>query len=89
LGKTKNSLRWGFVKKVYEILSVQILLMTIVAGFVVYFEGLKTFFPTDPGLVLFLVLCRSWVSFLILLTFRFIKQVLCESFLLGFNVIAL
>lgn len=43
----ENTLRWGFIRKVYGILSVQILLTTIVAGSVVYFEGLKTFFSTD------------------------------------------
>ncbi|XP_024397402.1 BI1-like protein [Physcomitrium patens] len=50
----ENTLRWGFIRKVYGILSVQILLTTIVAGSVVYFEGLKTFFQQTPGLVLFL-----------------------------------
>jgi len=54
IGADENTLRWGFIRKVYGILSVQILLTTIVAGSVVYFEGLKTFFQQTPGLVLFL-----------------------------------
>lgn len=54
IGADENTLRWGFIRKVYGILSVQILLTTIVAGSVVYFEGLKMFFQQTPGLVLFL-----------------------------------
>lgn len=54
IGADENTLRWGFIRKVYGILSVQILLTTLVAGSVVYFEGLKTFFQQTPGLVLFL-----------------------------------
>lgn len=54
IGAEENALRWGFIRKVYGILSVQLVLTTIVAGFVVMYEPIKEFFLQTPGLVLFL-----------------------------------
>jgi hypothetical protein len=73
IGEDENTLRWGFIRKVYGILSVQILLTTLVAGSVVYFEGLKTFFQQTPALVLFLAFVPLISKFFIILTF-FILQ---------------
>lgn len=54
IGAEENALRWGFIRKVYGILSVQLVLTTIVAGFVVMYDPIKEFFLQTPGLVLFL-----------------------------------
>ena len=92
IGEDENTLRWGFIRKVYGILSVQILLTTIVAGSVVYFDGLKTFFLQTPGLVLFLAFVPLMGKSLYSLNFLSIKkwsQVPCQLSLLGSDVIAL
>jgi len=54
IGAEENALRWGFIRKVYGILSVQLVLTTIVAGSVVMYDPIKEFFLQTPGLVLFL-----------------------------------
>nr|XP_024383819.1 BI1-like protein [Physcomitrium patens] len=58
-GGLKND-RWGFIRKVYEVLSVQLLLTTIVAGSVVCFEASKLMchlydYPQNHTLNLFLL----------------------------------
>ncbi|BBN11386.1 protein lifeguard [Marchantia polymorpha subsp. ruderalis] len=47
-------LRWGFLRKVYGILSMQMILTTIVASVVVFTESVKDFFIRSPFLLIFL-----------------------------------
>lgn len=50
-------LRWGLIRKIYSILTVQILLTVAVASFVVFVPPVTTFFvTTTPGLVLYIFL---------------------------------
>jgi protein lifeguard len=51
-------IRMGFLRKVYGILSVQLLMTTVIAGFMMYFGGdhLKTFLHTNPFVLLILFL---------------------------------
>lgn len=48
IGMTENSLRWGFIQKVYGIISVQLALTTAIASVFVFSSSLKTFVVT-PG----------------------------------------
>ncbi|XP_072257394.1 protein lifeguard 4 [Pyxicephalus adspersus] len=45
-------IRMDFLRKVYTILSVQILLTTVTAAVFLYFESIKTFVHESPGLLL-------------------------------------
>ncbi|KAJ3702470.1 hypothetical protein LUZ61_006175 [Rhynchospora tenuis] len=50
-------LRWGLIRKIYSIVSVQILLTVAVASIVVFIPPVTTFFvTTTPGLVLYIFL---------------------------------
>ncbi|PIA31648.1 hypothetical protein AQUCO_04900151v1 [Aquilegia coerulea] len=50
-------LRWAFIRKVYTILSIQMLLTVIVAAVVVFVDQIKHFFvATTPGLICYIVL---------------------------------
>lgn len=50
-------LRWGFIRKIYTILSVQLLLTILVASVVVYVRPIAHFFVSSPiGLALTIVL---------------------------------
>lgn len=53
IGAEENELRWGFIRKVYGILSVQLVLTTIVASFVVLIPAVTAFFLNTPGLLIF------------------------------------
>jgi hypothetical protein len=48
IGADENTLRWGFIRKVYGILSVQFVLTTVVAGFVVLSTPVSQFFQANP-----------------------------------------
>jgi FtsH-binding integral membrane protein len=50
----ENKLRWGFIRKVYGILSVQFVLTTVVAGLVVLSASVNQFFQSNPASVLVL-----------------------------------
>jgi len=50
----ENKLRWGFIRKVYGILSVQFVLTTVVAGLVVLSASVNEFFQANPASVLVL-----------------------------------
>jgi len=47
----ESALRLGFIRKVYGILSAQLLLTTAVAGFVMFTPGLKETLAATPGLM--------------------------------------
>lgn len=47
----ENALRLGFIRKVYGILTVQLLLTTAVAGFVMFTPGVKETLAGMPGLL--------------------------------------
>ena len=50
-------LRWSFIRKVYSIITFQLLLTIAVASVVVFFPPIPRFFvSTTPGLVLYIVL---------------------------------
>jgi FtsH-binding integral membrane protein len=50
----ENKLRWGFIRKVYGILSVQFVLTTVVAGLVVLSASVNQFIQANPASVLVL-----------------------------------
>ncbi|KAM3707173.1 hypothetical protein ACJW31_02G004000 [Castanea mollissima] len=51
-------LRWAFIRKVYSILCIQMLLTTAVAATVVFFRPIPNFFTqTAAGLAVYIVIC--------------------------------
>ncbi|MBA0681559.1 hypothetical protein Goari_023355, partial [Gossypium aridum] len=52
----ENELRWGFIRKVYGILAVQLLLTTVVSAFVVLSPPINDLLRGNSGLLLFLCL---------------------------------
>ncbi|XP_019155198.1 PREDICTED: BI1-like protein [Ipomoea nil] len=55
IGYGENQLRWGFIRKVYGIISAQILLTTLVAGVTVLYAPLNEVLKGSSALLLFLV----------------------------------
>ena len=59
----ENELRWGFIRKVYGILSLQVVLTTLVAGMVVVTPAITEFFVRSPWSLLFIaflpLICKS------------------------------
>uniref|UniRef100_A0A7N0ZV83 BI1-like protein n=1 Tax=Kalanchoe fedtschenkoi TaxID=63787 RepID=A0A7N0ZV83_KALFE len=57
-GMVENpALRWSFIRKVYSIISFQLLLTIAVASVVVFVHPIKVFFATTPaGLALYIIL---------------------------------
>ncbi|XP_071739735.1 protein LIFEGUARD 4-like [Rutidosis leptorrhynchoides] len=49
-------LRWGFIRKVYSILTLQLLLTVIVASIVVVTPRINQFFRTRMGLIVYLII---------------------------------
>jgi FtsH-binding integral membrane protein len=47
-----NVLRWAFIRKVYGILSTQMVLTTAVAAVIVFSIPVRDFFASSPGLLL-------------------------------------
>ncbi|KAJ7555947.1 hypothetical protein O6H91_05G062100 [Diphasiastrum complanatum] len=52
LTQQDNVLRWGFIRKVYGILTTQVLLTAVVASVVVFYHPFTAFLVTTPGLPL-------------------------------------
>lgn len=50
----ENQLRWGFIRKVYGILSAQLLLTTLISAVVVLNPPVNDVLTGSPGLLLFL-----------------------------------
>ena len=59
----ENELRWGFIRKVYGILSLQVVLTTLVAGMVVVTPAITEFFVRSPWSLIFIaflpLICKS------------------------------
>nr|GMD70561.1 BI1-like protein [Ipomoea batatas] len=55
IGFGENQLRWGFIRKVYGIISAQILLTTLVAGVTVLYAPLNEALKGSSGILLFFV----------------------------------
>lgn len=55
LSAGENQLRWGFVRKVYGILSAQIVLTTIVSVFTVFYSPINDLLRGNSGLLLVVV----------------------------------
>ncbi|XP_075653163.1 protein LIFEGUARD 4-like [Castanea sativa] len=54
----ESPLRWAFIRKVYSILCIQMLLTTAVAATVVFFRPIPNFFTqTAAGLAVYIVIC--------------------------------
>ncbi|KAL9678621.1 hypothetical protein QQ045_016469 [Rhodiola kirilowii] len=51
----ENQIRWGFVRKVYDILAAQIVLTTIVSSFTVLYAPLNDLLRGNSALLLILV----------------------------------
>lgn len=49
-------LRWGFIRKVYSILTLQLLLTAIIASIVVMTPRINQFFRTRNGLIVYLII---------------------------------
>ncbi|CAI9118641.1 OLC1v1020237C1 [Oldenlandia corymbosa var. corymbosa] len=54
IGYGENQLRWGFIRKVYGILSAQILLTTLVSAIIVLYEPANQLLRGNSSLLLFL-----------------------------------
>lgn len=54
IGHGENELRWGFIRKVYGILTAQILLTTVVSAFTVLYLPLNQLLRGNSGLLIFL-----------------------------------
>ena len=52
----ENDLRWGFIRKVYGILAVQVLLTTAVSAATVFYRPVNAALASSPGLALVLAL---------------------------------
>lgn len=53
IGYGENELRWGFIRKVYGILSAQIVLTTVVSAITVLYQPLNQLLRGNSGLLLF------------------------------------
>lgn len=49
----ENELRWGLIRKVYNILSIQVLLTAAVSAFVVFTPAALSFFAVHPWILFF------------------------------------
>ncbi|KAK1319082.1 BI1-like protein [Acorus calamus] len=67
IGYGENELRWGFIRKVYGILTAQILLTTIISSFTVLYAPLNDTLTDSPGLLFalailpFVLLCPLYL----------------------------
>jgi len=64
LGHGENQLRWGFIRKVYGILSAQIVLTTLVSLVTVLYSPINDTLRGNSGLLLFFAIlpffCKSF-----------------------------
>ncbi|CAD5165018.1 BI1-like protein [Musa acuminata AAA Group] len=59
----ENDLRWGFIRKVYGILAVQVLLTTAVSAATVFYRPVNAALASSPGLALVLALLPLFLLF--------------------------
>ncbi|XP_032973192.1 protein lifeguard 4 [Rhinolophus ferrumequinum] len=77
-------IRMAFLRKVYSILSLQVLLTTMTTAFVLYFESIRTFIHGSPALIL--VFAMGSLGFLLALTLNRHKHPLNLYLLFGFTL---
>ncbi|KAJ3669899.1 hypothetical protein LUZ60_010223 [Juncus effusus] len=65
-------MRWAFIRKVYVILTFQILLTTIVTGVFTFVPAIKRFFHTPAGLGVMIAIMV--LSFIVLIAMCFLKD---------------
>lgn len=63
INRDENAMRWAFIRKVYIILSLQLILTAVVAGVVAFYHPVSEFLVRTPGLIIamaflpFILLC--------------------------------
>ncbi|PWA78219.1 bax inhibitor 1-related protein [Artemisia annua] len=72
-------LRWGFIRKVYSILTLQLLLTAIIAGIVVMTPRINQFFRTRNGLIVYLIIAIFTIIREIILQASILTTVLAVS----------
>ncbi|KAJ7544206.1 hypothetical protein O6H91_09G069700 [Diphasiastrum complanatum] len=70
ISSDENTLRWGFIRKVYGIVSTQLLLSMIVAAVVVFNTPVSLFFAQMPGLYFFM----SFLPLILLIPLYYYQQ---------------
>ncbi|KAD7117866.1 hypothetical protein E3N88_05134 [Mikania micrantha] len=61
-------LRWGFIRKVYSILTLQLLLTVIIATIVVVTPRINQFFRTQTGLIVYLIIAICTIIIALLMS---------------------
>jgi hypothetical protein len=81
----ENVLRWAFIRKVYGILSVQLVLTTLVSGIVVFTPAVLLFLQSNGWSLIFIsilpLICECWFLNLAHLPAYFVRngvQELCS-----------
>ncbi|TEA32551.1 hypothetical protein DBR06_SOUSAS4910038 [Sousa chinensis] len=77
-------IRMGFLRKVYSILSLQVLLTTVTSTFFLYFDSIRTFVHESPALIL--VCALGSLGLILALTLNRHKHPLNLYLLFGFYV---
>uniref|UniRef100_A0A8C7ENG2 Transmembrane BAX inhibitor motif containing 4 n=1 Tax=Neovison vison TaxID=452646 RepID=A0A8C7ENG2_NEOVI len=77
-------IRMAFLRKVYSILSLQVLLTTVTAAFFLYFESIRTVVHENPALIL--VFALGSLSLILVLTVNRHKHPLNLYLLFGFTL---
>ncbi|XP_019660939.1 protein lifeguard 4 isoform X2 [Ailuropoda melanoleuca] len=77
-------IRMAFLRKVYSILSLQVLLTTVTASFFLYFESIRTFVHESPALIL--VFALGSLGLILALTVNRHKHPLNLYLLFGFTL---
>ncbi|MXQ93911.1 hypothetical protein E5288_WYG022066 [Bos mutus] len=77
-------IRMAFLRKVYSILSLQVLLTTVTLAFFLYFDSIRTFVHESPALIL--VLALGSLGLILALTVNRHKHPLNLYLLFGFTV---
>ncbi|KAL7592455.1 hypothetical protein Lser_V15G32417 [Lactuca serriola] len=65
-------LRWGFIRKVYSILTLQLLLTVLIASIVVLTPRINQFFRTQTGLIVYLII--AIITMIVLLVMQLLMN---------------
>ena len=80
LSAGENQLRWGFVRKVYGILSAQIVITTVVSSIFVFYSPINDLLRGNSGLLLFLIflpfICTGYSGLLFLIFWMHITHLI-------------
>ncbi|KAI3710125.1 hypothetical protein L2E82_39899 [Cichorium intybus] len=60
-------LRWGFIRKVYAILTIQMLLTALIASIVVLTPRINQFFRTQTGLIVYIIIAIITIIILLVM----------------------